>query len=202
MPGQAVRVARLKAFKVVRAEKALGAGTLPRNRQSYLNDRWPSSRAGLALCHKSRHASRPPGVRLIVHVARQSSQTAGSQLVQSHAANSPARCSYSAGSAPARHPQRRIGDACPAAARVIVLAVAGPVAADPEKPAAIHHRLQRRPRCCSQKHRRRPRTGADLEKSKDPLGQIAAPTAQSLAAKQPPNGSRRAVWLRRRSACR
>jgi hypothetical protein len=49
---------------------------------------------------------------------------------------------------------------------------------------------------------RRPRAGAKLEESKDPLGQIAAPTDQSLAAKQPPNGTRRAVRLRWRSACR
>ena len=122
-----------------------GAGTPPRNRQSYLNALGQSSQAGLALCHNSRHASRPSGVRLIVHVARQSSQTAGSQFVQRHAAHALARRSYCAGSAPARHLERRVGDACPAVARLVVLATAGPIAAKPEKPTAIHHRLQCRP---------------------------------------------------------
>lgn len=46
MPGQAMRVVRLMGIKACALKKPLGAGTLPRNRQSYLIDRRQSSRAG------------------------------------------------------------------------------------------------------------------------------------------------------------
>ncbi len=46
MPGQAMRVVRLMGIKACALKKPLGAGTLPRNRQSYLIDRGQSSRVG------------------------------------------------------------------------------------------------------------------------------------------------------------